>query len=162
IERAFWDLTQGTDTVEDYEQNFTCMSAFAPHMVDTDLKKASKDWPKGCGPRAKLKPRRHKTKRARRQGKAKAKEEKCWCKPCSRKRRVRKMDIRRRGMSRIEDGWIWRAGDCIGLDGWDPWPSGELKGSGEQLESVDDKGASTSEERASCHDARDKVGHTAS
>ncbi|CAA0821919.1 Unknown protein, partial [Striga hermonthica] len=70
-----------------------------------------RDWPKGCGPRAKLKPRRCKTKRARRKGKAKAKEEKCWCKPCARKRRVRKMVARRGGKSRMEDGWIWRAGD---------------------------------------------------
>ncbi|CAA0834134.1 Unknown protein, partial [Striga hermonthica] len=42
MERTFWDLTQGTGTVEEYEQEFTCMSAFAPHMVDTDLKKAHK------------------------------------------------------------------------------------------------------------------------
>ncbi|CAA0835321.1 Unknown protein, partial [Striga hermonthica] len=42
MERAFWDLTQGTDTVEEYEREFTRMSAFAPHMVDTDLKKAHK------------------------------------------------------------------------------------------------------------------------
>ncbi|CAA0830733.1 Unknown protein, partial [Striga hermonthica] len=42
MERAFWDLTQGTGTVEEYEREFTRMSAFAPHMVDTDLKKAHK------------------------------------------------------------------------------------------------------------------------
>ncbi|CAA0817011.1 Unknown protein, partial [Striga hermonthica] len=42
MERAFWDLTQGTCTVEEYEREFTRMSAFAPHMVDTDLKKAHK------------------------------------------------------------------------------------------------------------------------
>ncbi|CAA0806552.1 Unknown protein, partial [Striga hermonthica] len=42
MERAFWDLTQGTGTVEEYEQEFTRMSSFAPHMVDTDLKKAHK------------------------------------------------------------------------------------------------------------------------
>ncbi|CAA0832652.1 Uncharacterized mitochondrial protein AtMg00860, partial [Striga hermonthica] len=42
MERAFWDQTQGTGTVEEYEREFTRMSAFAPHMVDTDLKKAHK------------------------------------------------------------------------------------------------------------------------
>ncbi|CAA0818200.1 Unknown protein, partial [Striga hermonthica] len=83
-----------------------------------------RDWPKGCGPKAGLKPKRCKTKRVRRKGKAKAKEEKCWCKPCSKKRRVHKMVARRGGKSRREDGWIWRVGDCIGMDGWDPWPTG--------------------------------------
>ncbi|CAA0835565.1 Unknown protein, partial [Striga hermonthica] len=42
MERAFWDLTKGTGTVEEYKREFTRMSAFAPHMVDTDLKKAHK------------------------------------------------------------------------------------------------------------------------
>ncbi|CAA0811116.1 Unknown protein, partial [Striga hermonthica] len=42
MERAFWDLTQGTGIVEEYEREFNCMRAFAPHMVDTDLKKAHK------------------------------------------------------------------------------------------------------------------------
>ncbi|CAA0834936.1 Unknown protein, partial [Striga hermonthica] len=44
MECAFWDLTQGTGTVEEYEREFTRMRAFAPHMVDTDLKKAHKFW----------------------------------------------------------------------------------------------------------------------
>ncbi|CAA0808222.1 Unknown protein, partial [Striga hermonthica] len=42
MERAFWDLKQGAGLVEEYEREFTRMSAFAPHMVDTDLKKAHK------------------------------------------------------------------------------------------------------------------------
>ncbi|CAA0811027.1 Unknown protein, partial [Striga hermonthica] len=42
MEREFWDLRQGTGTVEEYEQSFTRMSAFAPHLVDTELKKATK------------------------------------------------------------------------------------------------------------------------
>ncbi|CAA0826376.1 Unknown protein, partial [Striga hermonthica] len=46
-----------------------------------DRPSCKRDWPKGCGPRAKLKPRRSKTKQARMIHKAKAKEEKCWCKP---------------------------------------------------------------------------------
>ncbi|CAA0839435.1 Unknown protein, partial [Striga hermonthica] len=42
MERAFWDLKQGAGSFEEYEPEFTRMSAFAPHMVDTDLKKAHK------------------------------------------------------------------------------------------------------------------------
>ncbi|CAA0815780.1 Unknown protein, partial [Striga hermonthica] len=40
-----------------------------------------RDWPKWCGPRAKLKLKKRKTKRARRKRKAKDKESYCWCKP---------------------------------------------------------------------------------
>ncbi|CAA0829051.1 Unknown protein, partial [Striga hermonthica] len=114
-----------------------------------------RDWPKGCGPRAKLKPKRRKTKRARRKHKTKAKEEKCWCKPCARKRRAWKMEARRRGKQRMEENWIWKAGDCHNgkcVEGWDPWDEpGPL---GKHLESVGNEGASTRKERASCLDAR--------
>ncbi|CAA0810066.1 Unknown protein, partial [Striga hermonthica] len=124
-----------------------------------------RDWPKRCGPRAKLKPKRCNTKRARRKPKAKTKEEKCWCKPCARKRRACKMEARRRGKKRMEDGWLRRAGDCTNMEvkcieGWDPWEgpwsSGEhSKEIGEQRGSIGDVEASTSGERASFLDARE-------
>ncbi|CAA0838490.1 Unknown protein, partial [Striga hermonthica] len=110
-----------------------------------------RDWSKGCGPKLKLKARKCMAKRRR---KAKARKARQCCGPCAKKKRAWKMEARRRGRQRVEDGWIWRAGDCIGLEGWDPWPSHE------QLRVIGDAKASTSEWRISCHDARDKVVHT--
>ncbi|CAA0810810.1 Unknown protein, partial [Striga hermonthica] len=109
-----------------------------------------RDWPKGCGPQSKLKTKKRKTKRARRKRKAKAKESYCWCKPCTRKRRARKKEARRRGLRWEKDGWWIPADDCERLKGWDPWPeqtvtSGDKKVDGDRL---------MGEGCASAHDTR--------
>ncbi|CAA0839472.1 Unknown protein, partial [Striga hermonthica] len=39
MERQFYALHQGNLSVEEYEREFTRLSHFAPHMVDTDFKK---------------------------------------------------------------------------------------------------------------------------
>ncbi|CAA0815773.1 Unknown protein, partial [Striga hermonthica] len=109
-----------------------------------------RDWPKECGPQSKLKPKKRKTKRARRKRKSKTKESYCWCKPCTRKRRARKKEARRRGLRWEKDGWWIPAEDCERLKGWDPWPEptvtiADEKGDGDRL---------MGEWRASAHDAR--------
>ncbi|CAA0839507.1 Unknown protein, partial [Striga hermonthica] len=40
MERQFYALQQGNLSVEEYEREFTRLSHFAPHMVDTDFKKS--------------------------------------------------------------------------------------------------------------------------
>ncbi|CAA0810460.1 Unknown protein, partial [Striga hermonthica] len=92
-----------------------------------------------------------KKRRAKRRRKAKAQKASHCCGSCARKKRAWRSEFRRRGRIGMEDGWIWHAGDCIGLDGLDPWPSGE------QPKAIDDGDASTGEWRASCHDAREQV-----
>ncbi|CAA0837930.1 Unknown protein, partial [Striga hermonthica] len=109
-----------------------------------------RDWPKGCGPRTKLKPKKSKTKRARGKRKAKAKESCCWCKPSTRKRRTRKKEARRSGLRWVDKGWWIPVDDCERLKGWDPWPeptetSGNKEGDGDRL---------MGEWHASSHDAR--------
>ncbi|CAA0814755.1 Unknown protein, partial [Striga hermonthica] len=85
-----------------------------------------------------------------RKRKAKAKESCCWCKPCTRKRRARKKEARRRGLQRVEGGWWIPTEDCERLKGWDPWPEptttiADEKGDGDRP---------MGEWRASAHDAR--------
>ncbi|CAA0809043.1 Unknown protein, partial [Striga hermonthica] len=77
------------------------------------------------------------------------------CEPCAKKRRAQRKEAKRRGLRWVQSGWWIPADDCVRLKGWDPWPSGECsKEVGEHLESAGDEGASTSEKRASCLDAR--------
>ncbi|CAA0831339.1 Unknown protein, partial [Striga hermonthica] len=110
-----------------------------------------RDWPKGCGPRAKLKVKKR---WAKRRCKTKAQKASQCCGPCTGKKRACRLEFRRRGRLETEDGWIWHAGDCIGLYGWDPWPSGEPMESGDK--GIDEDRLS-GVWRASCHDARKRL-----
>ncbi|CAA0837978.1 Unknown protein, partial [Striga hermonthica] len=42
LESEFWNLTQGSLTVDEYEREFTKLSYFVEHLVDTDVKRAKK------------------------------------------------------------------------------------------------------------------------